>query len=45
MPELINTLTQHYEQVKPLQIQQIAQEILNPANCATLVYESNNQVL
>jgi predicted Zn-dependent peptidase len=45
MPELINTVTNHYEKVKPTQIQQRAQEILNPANCSTLVYESNNQVL
>ncbi|MBG0781134.1 MAG: insulinase family protein [Bacteroidales bacterium] len=45
MPKLINKLTDHYEKVKPIQIQQRAEEILNPANCSTLVYESNNQVL
>lgn len=40
MPELINTVTEKYEQVKADDVLRNAKEILNPDNCSTLVYES-----
>ena len=40
MPELINTITEKYEQVKADDVLRNAKEILNPDNCSTLVYES-----
>jgi len=41
-PELINTLTQKYEKLRPADILKNAAEVLNPENCSTLIYESQN---
>lgn len=45
MPRLINTITQEYEKIRPEHVLQNATEVLNPANCSTLIYESQKSDL